>query len=85
LSNLLFCISEQGFITQEEYDEEWEEGSWAVNAIKLFVGSLCYARYPNDEWYWGVVEEIGGEGQAAAFSVRLSGRLVKHVHSPNAT
>jgi hypothetical protein len=36
---------------------------------KLDVGSRCYSKYGNGQWYWGVIKEVSGTGKYARYSV----------------
>ena len=36
---------------------------------KLKVGSRCYAKFSNGEWYWGHIAEVKGNGETRLYSV----------------
>ena len=42
-----------------------------ASSSDLKVGSRCYAKYSNGQWYWGTVSKISGNGRARTFSVQF--------------
>jgi hypothetical protein len=62
---------EEDASSRDDGYSEHSDGSIAQAALssKLGVGSRCYSRFSNGQWYWGVITELSGKGKYARYSV----------------
>jgi hypothetical protein len=64
-------ITDASIFKAEGGHREHLDGSIAPVALssKLGVGSRCYSKFNNGQWYWGCISEVSGKGHYARYAV----------------